>query len=769
MSPNSVFNFHFDLGIRSLLPEWGRLFSRQGLKEDAIAGVTVAFVAVPLSLAIALASGVPPAAGLVAAIVGGTAAALFGGTPLAVSGPAAAMAVLVLSVIQTFGLGGLLLVGFGSGLLQLLTGVVGWGRFVRFVPLPVIAGFTAGIGAIIFIGQLPRALGLPPPDVAHVLDVVVHIGDLVTEVQPAALALALCTVAIVLGLPRILPRLPAPFMGVLIPGLMAWAFQVKVETIGAIPQSLPFPSLPALPTEGLGALLGTVFIVFALASLETLLSASAVDKLAKGARHDPDQELIGQGLANMSSALFGGLPVTGVIARSALNVHAGARTRRAAIIHALVLLAAVYAFAPVMARIPVAVLSGMLLSVALRMLHPREFLELWRSSRSDALTYLVTFFVIVFVDLIAGVQAGVMAALAIAAIRFGKTRMQVDLFEPSSPCVVSIEGALTFLATSRLEAIRDCLVRLDTSRGVIIDLSGVTSIDASGGSQLMEVLAFLENRKSRFVLKGFSTGSMKALMAMDHQGLLPGRLAFSARDVMLALGEDSQTLGLDRLAYGVERFRNHLRSSYGKLFSTLALEQNPHTLFITCCDSRISPNLITSTDPGELFVIRNVGNMVPPSGAEGLQADGAGIEFAVGVLGVREIVLCGHSGCGAMKALVSDEILAHGGADRLPCLSSWLRHCDAIREQLPRHGDADRAAALNAILQLDNLKTYPLVRENLANGSLRLHAWYYDIAEGELREWNDAAGSYIVIGPRASFSQEKRMEAGVQFQVPSRP
>jgi len=768
MSPSPVFHFRPDLGIRSLLPEWAGLFSRRGLKEDALAGVTVAFVAVPLSLAIALASGVPPATGLVAAIVGGTVAALFGGTPLAVSGPAAAMAVLVLSVVQTFGLGGLLVVGLGSGFLQLLTGMVGWGRFVRFVPLPVIAGFTAGIGAIILIGQLPRALGLPPPDEAHVLDVVAHIGDLVAEVRPAALALALGTLAIALGLPRVLPRVPAPFLGVLIPSLLAWALRVDVETIGAIPRSLPFPGLPGMPAQGPGALLGTVFIVFALASLETLLSASAVDKLAKGARHDPDQELIGQGLANMASALFGGIPVTGVIVRSALNVHAGARTRRAALVHAVMLLAAVYLFAPLLSRIPVAVLSGMLLSVALRMLHPREFLELWGSSRSDALTYLVTFLVIVFVDLIAGVQAGVMAALAIAAIRFGGSRMQVDLFEPSSPCVVSIEGSLTFLATSRLEAVRDCLGRLDTSRGVIIDLSGVTSVDASGGSQLMELLAFLESRQSRFVLKGLSTGSMKALMAMDHQQRLPGRLAFSARDAMVALAGAPQTLGLDRLAYGVERFRNHLRSSYGKLFSALAREQNPHTLFITCCDSRINPNLITSTDPGELFVIRNVGNMVPPLGAGEPQADGAGIDFAVGVLGVREIVLCGHSGCGALKALLSDGILQAGGADRMPSLSHWLRRFETIRERLPQ-GDPDRAAALNAVLQLENLKTYPVVREHLANGSLRLHAWYYDIAEGELRAWDDAAGSYRVIGPRASFSQGRRPEAEVPSQAPGRP
>ncbi|HLO68417.1 MAG TPA: SulP family inorganic anion transporter, partial [Holophaga sp.] len=239
-----------DLGIRRLLPEWGRLFTLADLRADVVAGVTVACIAIPLSLAIALASGVDPAVGLVSAIVGSTVAALFGGAPLGVSGPAAAMAVLVANVIQVHGLGGLLVVGMGCGCLQAATGVLGLGRLIRLVPMPVVAGFTAGIGAIIFIGQLPRALGLPPAEGSHVLDTLVHLGTVLHAARPTALLLALSTVALAFLLPRLLPRAPAPLLSVLLPTAAVGILGLDTALIGRLPSALPGPALPPLPPSG---------------------------------------------------------------------------------------------------------------------------------------------------------------------------------------------------------------------------------------------------------------------------------------------------------------------------------------------------------------------------------------------------------------------------------------------------------------------------------------------------------------------------------------
>jgi MFS superfamily sulfate permease-like transporter/carbonic anhydrase len=663
---DSVNYFKPDLGVRGLLPDWRAMFSTQGLREDVIAGLTVACIAIPLSLAIALASSVHPAVGLVSAIIGGIVCAIFGGTPLAVSGPAAAMAVLIGSVVEENGMSGLLVVGLLCGVFQLLSGVFGIGRFAKYIPHPVIAGFTAGIGAIILIGQLPRALGLPPPAESHVFDVITHLGELLHETKALSLLLCLMTLGIAFGLPRVLPKLPAPLIAVIVPSLVAGFLAWEVPQIDKIPNHLPMPQFPALP-EGWVALISTAFIVYALASLETLLSSSAADKLSRGKPHDPDQELVGQGLGNIAVSLFGGIPVTGVIARTALNIQAGARGRRSALIHAFVLLLAVFFFSDILSRIPIAVLAGVLLTVSLRMLHPREFRELLKHSRSDALIYGVTFLTIVFVDLIVGVQAGVGAAILITAFRAWSER------------------------------------------------------------------------------KGWRARSR--LPVAGKEGVAPA----------------AHTRG--KLFEGVDRYRKDIQSRYLSLFAKLADGQSPHTLFITCSDSRINPNLITSTEPGELFVVRNVGNIVPPFGSS-TPAEGAAIEYAVGVLGVKEIVVCGHTRCGAMGEIVSGRIYMPENARKLPSVAEWLKEGADLRMQLPKDASPDMATELNLKLQLQRLAEYPIVKEAVMSGKVRLHAWVFDMPSGTLREWSEVDQAFIPMG--ACFEKEvrQRIRAGIQFQKP---
>ncbi len=729
-------SFRLDLGLRKLIPEWKQLLSPRDLKDDIVAGITVACIAIPLSLAIALASGVDPAVGLITAIVAGVVVALFNGTPLAVSGPAAAMAVLIASVVQQFGIGGLLVVGLGTGILQVLTGVFGLGKLIRFVPVPVVAGFTAGIGGIILIGQLPRALGLPPPAQSHVFDVITHLGQLLHETNLIALGLTMTTLVISLGLPKVLPKLPAPLIGVVVPTIAVFAFGLKVPTIGALPSSLPMPQLPTLPTEGLGALLGTTLVVYALASLETLLSSGAVDKLTRGHRHDPDQELIGQGIGNAAVAMFGGIPVTGVIARSALNVQAGAKTRRSAIIHAIVLLVSVLLFAGVMSAIPIAALAGVLLSVALRMLNPRELIALWRVSRSEGAVYLVTFAAIVLVDLMVGIQAGVLAALFIAAIRLGQVRTMIHAVDIPGPHRVSLAGPITFLSSSKLEMLRAEVDGFDPSRGVVVDMSGVTAVDSSGAEMFTGFVENLHDRNIKVALQRVSPPCREALSAA-----MPGIeqcFAVSESDVRRVLDTPAAT-HKDRLVHGVRRFRWATRSQYQEVFDQLANGQEPHTLFITCSDSRINPNLITSTDPGELFIVRNVGNMVPRDNTTGSPGVGAAIEYAIGVLGVKEVVVCGHTACGAMKALLDTKPTGLHNVD------AWL---SGPREELklPVNASPEEAARINVLRQLEHLRSYPIVRERLASGALRLHGWIYDVGAAELIEWDEELKTFRVIG-----------------------
>lgn len=753
-----------DLGIRSLIPDWKDLFSTKHLGADVGAGLTVACIAIPLSLAIALASGVAPAIGLVTAIVAGIVCALFGGTPLQVSGPAAAMAVLVASIVQEHGIIALLFIGIGCGIMQVITGALGLGRFVKLVPLPVIEGFTAGIGAIILIGQLPRALGLPPPAQSHVFDVVTHIADLLHHTKPAAVGITLLTLAIIYLLPRLTKRLPSQLIAVVVATAATAMMGLDAATIGAIPRSLPMPSIPSLPSDlKLGAILGSTFVVFALASLETLLSSSAVDRQAPDQkRSDPDQELIGQGLGNLASAMFGGIPVTGVIARSGTNIQAGGRTRRSAIVHSIALLLAVFALAPLIERIPIAALAAVLFSVAFRMLSPAVFRHLWKHSRSDGLVYAVTFVTIVFLDLLEGVQWGVVAALAIAAIRLGRTRMGFRALRLRDHYHFTLEGPLTFLSSLDLDKLRREVALLEPGRFVVFDARNVTTMDSSGIEILASLVADARAKNLDPVLLGIPGASRAQLAAAIPNAetvMIDDERGLSDR-----LGSGIATVDA-RLRAGVERFRATARPRYTGLFQQLADGQAPHTLFITCSDSRINPNLITSTEPGELFIVRDVGNLVPPASETLASPGGAAIDYAVGILGVQKIVVCGHSGCGAIKAILSDEPLPSG----LKNLHAWLETTEARQaiRAMPRSLHPDEIARMNALAQLDRLRAYPIVAEKIAGGELSLTAWFFDVKTGELEEWSAAQQRYVPLGTPEERASAKRITEAAEDESPA--
>jgi carbonic anhydrase len=571
----------------------------------------------------------------------------------------------------------------------------------------------------------------------------------------------------VLGLPRITPRLPAPLLGVMLPTAAVALLGIDVAQIGEIPSSLPPPRLPAFPpAEAWGGIVGSAFVVYALASLETLLSSSAVDKLARDARHDPDQELIGQGLGNLASSLVGGIPVTGVIARSALNVQAGAKTRRSALIHSIVLLAAVYFFAPVMARIPVAALAGVLLSVALRMLNPNKVRILWHVSRTDTVVYLLTFAVIVTVGLLEGVQWGIVAALVIAAVRLGQTHMRVLVTSPKETGRLELSGPVTFLASLAFDKLRAQVEQLHAGSRAVLNLAGVTMLDASGAEMVVDLIGTMKSRDVKVAAWVTDANVRKCLKNADHSGLLDGSLAATQQEIVRILETQAPLSARQRLLYGVEHYRRVHLPKYAELFERLAEKQSPHTLFVTCSDSRLQPSLLTSSDPGELFIVRNVGNMVPPFYAKKPPTGGGAIEYALGVLDVEQIVVCAHSRCGAIQALMRPEDVPA----ELPSLRAWLEQVEAgeLCAKLPSGLGSDDIARMNALLQLDHLRTYPLVRERLEAQNLRLSAWFFDVASGEIEEWSAGRQKWVplAIDPVTPGVPEVEERPGVERNPP---
>ena len=354
--------------VRRLLPgrsDYAEL--PRSWRTDLLAGLTVGIVALPLALGFGIASGAGAEAGLITAIVAGVVAAVFGGSHVQVSGPTGAMVVVLAPIVATHGVGAIALVTLLAGVMVVVAGIARLGRAVSFIPWPVIEGFTLGIAVIIFLQQVPALTGAGGRSGPHTSIVASTLSSLV-HADPATLVWSLATVGIVaacmLLLPRWRPGIPGSLVGIVLATLAAQALHAPLATIGALPHTLPAPSIPQLNPATMQVLVPAALTIAALAAIESLLSARVAASLTDTGAYDPDRELLGQGLASLAAGLFGGMPATGAIARTAVNVRSGARTRVSAVAHALVLLAVVLVVAGPVAHIPLAALSGVLMVTA---------------------------------------------------------------------------------------------------------------------------------------------------------------------------------------------------------------------------------------------------------------------------------------------------------------------------------------------------------------------------------------------------------------------
>ncbi|BBX33497.1 sulfate permease [Mycolicibacterium mageritense DSM 44476 = CIP 104973] len=478
-------------------------------RRDVVAGVTVGVVALPLALAFGISSGVGAAAGLITAVVAGLVAAVFGGSHVQVSGPTGAMAVVLAPIVAQHGLGSIALVTVVAGLLVLAAGVSGLGRAVTFIPWPVIEGFTLGIATIIFLQQVPAAFAQQPPAGARTLPAALTV---VAGADWPAAAKTLGVVAVVAALMVTLPRLhraiPESLTAVIVATVLVAALHIPVARIGELPSHLPSPVLPHADLGALRTLLGAALAIAALAAIESLLSARVAATMSPTGPYDPDRELVGQGLASVASGVFGGMPATGAIARTAVNVRSGARTRVAAIVHSLVLLGVVYLATGPVSTIPLAALAGVLMVTSFRMISAGTIRKILRSTRSDALTFVLTAAVTVCFDLIEAVEIGIVVA-AFFALRSVARRSSVvreELPGPRLPgddqiALLRLDGAMFFGAAERISnAIVDA--EHPHTSVVIIRMSQLGMLDATGAHTLAEIAAELESRGITVIIKG---------------------------------------------------------------------------------------------------------------------------------------------------------------------------------------------------------------------------------------------------------------------------
>lgn len=512
-------------------------YSAADLRADAIAGLTVAIVALPLSMAIAIGSGLSPGKGLYTAIVGGFLISAIGGSRFQIGGPAGAFIVLIATIVERHGYDGLVLATLMAGLMMMSVGFLRLGTYIKYIPFPVTVGFTAGIAVIIFASQFKELLGLDMVrEPAALLPKLAAIGDSLGTYKPAAILLSLLSIAIILGLRRLRPKWPGFLIAVAVAAILTSVLDVDVATIGTrfggVPQTLPAPSLPVFDMAMVRSVLPDAIAIALLGSIESLLSAVVADGMT-GRRHRSNCELVAQGVANLAAVTFGGMCATGTIARTATNVRAGARSPVAGMLHALYILLFMAVAAPLASFIPLAALGAVLAVVAWNMAEKAEFAGLLRASWGDAIVLMATFLLTIFTDLTIAIATGVTLGAFLFLHRMAEaieiegggplisedvadtTGADRAIYNPNAlgdeATVYRISGAFFFGATAAVSAVLD---RIGAHPKVfVLDFSDVPLVDTTAAKALESFVHKLRQSGTSVYFAGARPSVRRTLLA----------------------------------------------------------------------------------------------------------------------------------------------------------------------------------------------------------------------------------------------------------------
>jgi carbonic anhydrase len=719
----------------------------RNLRYDVPASLVVFLVALPLSLGIAIASNAPLMAGLIAAVVGGIVAGSLGGAVLQVSGPAAGLTVVVAGLIGDFGWQMTCIITICAGALQILFGLAKVARAALGVAPVVVHAMLAGIGVTIVLQQVHVLMGGSSRSSALANIIALPNGILHHELHEVIVG------SVVIAILLLWPRLPAKVRfipGALVAIVVATAVAEladlegvdRIELKANFFQAIRLPSLPPLDPGGhewitrIGAIALGVITVALIASVESLLSAVGIDKLHNGKRTNFDREMIGQGSANVVSGMLGGLPVTGVIVRSSTNVAAGAKSKTSTILHGVWILMFASLFTGLVEMIPRSALAGLLIVIGIQLVKLAHIKLAWRTG--NFAVYVITIVCVVFLNLLEGVAIGLAVAIAILLTRVVRAPIEATPYgeDGSQNWRIDIDGTLSFLLLPRLTKVLSTMpprshVRLTLNADYIDEAVSEaisdwrTSHEATGGCVV--------------IVETTPASLHQAHTSRPRRHYLPR-----------SIGSISFTTGGDRnepdaILDGVDEYHRSGRGDLHPRLAEVTDSTTPDALFLCCADSRIMPHVITASGPGDLYVVRNVGNLVPVDPAD--RSVDAALEVGFTDLGVTSVVVCGHSSCGAMSALLHG--VEHRSLNGSSAMGQWLANADeslaAFRDHHPARaaaesqglGEADQLSVVNVAVQMDRLQRHPVLAAARTAGTLRIVGMFFDVTTAHVVEVNE--------------------------------
>jgi SulP family sulfate permease len=525
-------------------------YNAQSFQKDLFAGIIVGIVALPLAIAFAVASGVSPEKGLITAIIAGFIISMLGGSRVQIGGPTGAFIVIVYGIVQQYGLDGLMISTFLAGIILILFGLLRLGTILKFIPHPLIVGFTSGIALVIFSTQIKAALGLEIADVPS--EFIGKWAAYLTHLASFniyAVGISIGTILISIYAGKIIPKVPGSFIAILLMTTLVQVFQLPVSTIesiyGSIPNSIHF-DLPSIDWGNLHNYFAPAITIALLGAIESLLSAVVADGMI-GGNHRSNTELIAQGIANVFSPIFGGIPATGAIARTATNVKNGGRTPIAGMIHAITLLLIMLVFGQWAKLIPMSCLAGILIVVSYNMSEWRSFRSILKSSRFDIIVLLTTFFLTVLVDLTIAIEIGIVLAALIFMYRMSKINgvmpLEIESDEiqnyndlPKQIEIYEISGPFFFAAAKRYQELL-CNLKSNT-KVLIIRMRHVPFIDSTGIKNFSEIIKELERKKRKIILSGVNKEVLDELNRSEIADFIPQEHIFDSFEGAIEKGKE---------------------------------------------------------------------------------------------------------------------------------------------------------------------------------------------------------------------------------------